>query len=205
MTPGAKTPLILAAILLLTVIGGVLYLSVDSVAPDGDPQTSSPTVASADSSRESFVDTPPPPRPAPAPPPISTLPKQERPGAEARRIIAEIRSGARAADLDAVFREANGFRDSGQETDAHLLYFYAAKNGHPDAMFILGAAYDPLHFAAASNAMDEPIPDQAHKWYRLAAGAGVEAADARLDALRSWVARAAANGDRDARQLLERW
>ena len=104
-----------------------------------------------------------------------------------------------------VFAEADGFQDNGEGTDAHLLYFYAAQNGHPGAMFALATAYDPLHFKPGSSAMDDPTPDQAYKWYREAADAGNPDAVRRLDDLKRWVVTSAEKGDRDAQHLLERW
>ena len=207
MNSGSKTPLIIAVVVM---VGGALayFLMANSEKPltsssdtsliqtpasdpRGHPQTGEPTT--------------PPMRPLPTPPPVSTLPKPERPGAKAREIIAKLRSGEREINLDEIFGKAVHFQQNDAGTDAHLLYFYAAKNGHPGSMFALAAAYDPLHFKAGQNAMDEPTPDQAHKWYDKALESGNEEARKRLSALKRWVADTAAKGDRDAQQLLERW
>ena len=209
MHSSIKIPLILIVAVLLA--GIAIYLTLESgglstETPAGAKQKHPPTSSTpAIPPQTSFTDAPPPSRSAPIPPPISSLPKQERPGAEARRIISQIRSGAREADMRQVFAEANGFQENGKGTDAHLLYFDAAQNGHPGAMFALATAYDPQHFQPGNSAMDDPTPDQAHKWYRQAAGAGNPEAVRRLEDLKRWVTASAEKGDRDAQQLLERW
>lgn len=209
MHSSIKIPLILIVAVLLASIA--VYLALESggpsteTGPDTKPKHPPTSSMPATPPQTSFTDAPPPSRPDPVPPPISSLPKQERPGAKARRIISQIRSGAREADIRQVFVEADGFQENGEGTDAHLLYFYAAQNGHPGAMFALATAYDPLHFQTGNSAMDDPTPDQAYKWYRQAAGAGNPEAVRRLEDLKRWVAASAEKGDRDAQQLLERW
>ena len=101
MNSRANAPLILAAVVLLGGVGAFLYLTskpdapTAAVAPDAASTTAAPTASPTDADAEALLDAPPPPRPTPAPPPLSLLPKQERPGAQARGMIAAMRSGAR--------------------------------------------------------------------------------------------------------------
>jgi TPR repeat protein len=89
--------------------------------------------------------------------------------------------------------------------DAHLLYFFAARQGHRDAALALASLYDPVIFDPAASALEQPDPVQAHKWYLRAADAGDTTAQERLDALRLWLEEAARDGDQGARLLLMRW
>ena len=209
MNSGSKTPLIIAVAIVM-VGGAVAYFLMSNSEKPLTPSSDKPSIQTPLDPRglpqtgESAT-LPPPVRPVPTPPPVSTLPKPQRPGAKAREIIAELRSGERKIDLSEIFRQATHFQQNGAGTDAHLLYFFAARNGHPGSMFALAGTYDPLYFQSGQNAMDEPTPDQAHKWYGKALEAGNEEARKRLSALKRWVADAAAQGDRDAQQLLERW
>jgi TPR repeat protein len=110
-----------------------------------------------------------------------------------------------SVDLDEAFNQARSFSDSGKLTDAHLLYFYAAREGHPASATQLAQMYDPTRYSSATSIMDEPDPGQAYKWYRRAADAGDRTAQQMLTELRRWVEQAAKGGDVEAEQLLLGW
>jgi TPR repeat protein len=139
------------------------------------------------------------------PPAAEPVPEPLAEGAEARSTIAELRAQPDGPDLDAAFSRAWRLQQQGRLVDAHLLYFFAAREGSVPAAVALAAMYDPVDFNPASNALDQPDATQAHKWYRRAADAGDVTAKARLEALRRWVEAAAEAGDIEARALLMRW
>ena len=129
----------------------------------------------------------------------------EKPGDRARAIIAQIKQTRDAASLEEAFGKAEGFLDSGRLTDAHLLLFYGARQGHPASARLLGGMYDPITHSSTTSIMDEPDAAQAYKWYAQAAQSGDRTADIRLEALKVWVERAANDGNDEAKLLLERW
>ncbi len=143
----------------------------------------------------------------PASPPVSgsTGAGADRPGDEARALIASMRAASAEEDLDTVFRKAGEAMKSARLADAHLLYFFAARRGHAPAAFMLGGIYDPLHFDRERSLLGKPDPLQALKWYRVAAGQGDGEAEARLRALESWVDARARAGDAEAERLRLSW
>ena len=134
-----------------------------------------------------------------------TRPVEVNPGDHARAIIAHLKEEGSQPDLDELFERAEQFGSEGQLTDAHLLLFYAARSGHMASARELGAMYDPVHHSSKTSIMDEPDYTQALKWYKQAAEAGDPEANARLEQLKLWMERAAAEGDEDAKRLLLQW
>ena len=61
----------------------------------------------------------------------------------------------------AVAERARGFQQDAQLADAHLLYFFAAREGHAPSALRLGSGFDPLYFVATESLMDGPDPVQA--------------------------------------------
>lgn len=110
-----------------------------------------------------------------------------------------------SAELDSAFERAEAFRESGQLADAQLLYFYAARDGHPRAAFEYAAMNDPNHHSPETSLLPEPDAFQAYRWYTAALEGGVGEAQSRLDALREWAVTAAADGDEEADRLLLQW
>nr|VFJ49682.1 MAG: hypothetical protein BECKFM1743A_GA0114220_100753 [Candidatus Kentron sp. FM]VFJ69350.1 MAG: hypothetical protein BECKFM1743C_GA0114222_105192 [Candidatus Kentron sp. FM]VFK18683.1 MAG: hypothetical protein BECKFM1743B_GA0114221_105662 [Candidatus Kentron sp. FM] len=126
-------------------------------------------------------------------------------GVQAREMIEKIRDQGENADLKAVFNRAQQFRDEGMLVDAHLMYFFAAKQGHAESALVLGTMYDPEYALEVSSVIEEPDRVQAHKWYLRAAEGGSETAQQRLEYLRKQVERAAAKGDSEAGRLVLQW
>jgi len=129
----------------------------------------------------------------------------DRPGEEARALIATMRAPGAEEDLDTVFRKADESLKLGRIADAHLLYFFAARRGHAPAAFVLAGIYDPLHFDKDRSLLGKPDPVQALKWYRVAAEQGDGEARARLKSLESWVDARARAGDAEAERLRLSW
>jgi TPR repeat protein len=129
----------------------------------------------------------------------------DRPGEEARALIATMRAPNADEDLDTVFRKAGEFLKWGRMADAHLLYFFAARRGHAPAAFVLAGLYDPVRFDKGRSLLGRPDPVQALKWYRVAADQGEGEAQTRLRALESWVDAKARAGDAEALRLRLSW
>lgn len=126
-------------------------------------------------------------------------------GASARKLIADLRSGAQSLEQAEMVRQATAYQQAGRLTDAYLLLFYAARQGNGEAAFALASLHDPNHFIPGSSLLDSPDSQQAHKWYSLAASQKVPEAEQRLQALRSTLEKQAATGDPASRRLLLNW
>ncbi|VAX06175.1 hypothetical protein MNBD_GAMMA26-951 [hydrothermal vent metagenome] len=147
--------------------------------------------------------------PSPAQPasvPVKAATKQHvAAGTEAREIIARLRANKADVNYDQVFTRAEQFKAETKLTDAHLLYYYAARNDHAAAAMVLATMYDPDYHSELTSIMDKPDLSQAYKWYQRAAKAGNVMAKAHLNDLRIRVELAATDGNDEAKQLLLRW
>jgi len=124
------------------------------------------------------------------------------PGMRARQYIEQLRSVGKPYPLSQVFDKAQDFRHDGSLADAHLLFFFAAREDHLPSMMTMGEMSDPMHFRAEDTLLDQADAIQAWKWYQKAAELGHPQARQRLDELSQWARDAAAGGDSGARQLL---
>ena len=146
--------------------------------------------------------------PADDPAPIESEPSVEavddRPGAEARALIAEMRAGG-DIQLDDVFAAAQRAQADGERADAYLLYFFAAREGHAASALTLGTQADPAQHNPQDSVFDAPDIVQAHKWYQAAAQNGDAQGRERLADLRQRVEQLAADGDPQARRISLIW
>jgi len=124
------------------------------------------------------------------------------PGMRARQYIEQLRSAGKPYPLSQVFDKAQNFRHDGSLADAHLLFFFAAREDHLPSMMTMGEMSDPMRFRAEDTLLDQADAIQAWKWYQKAAELGHPQARQRLDELSQWARDAAAGGDSGARQLL---
>ena len=120
----------------------------------------------------------------------------------ARQYIAKLRSAGKPYPLSEVFEKAQQYHREGSLADAHLLYFFAAREDHLIAMITMGEMSDPVLFRAEDSLLDEADAIQAYKWYSKAAELGQPFASRRLDDLGRWANEAAAKGNAEAHQLL---
>jgi len=136
--------------------------------------------------------------------PAPAAPVDDRPGARARALIAEMRA---AGDIrtDEVFAAAEQAQGAGQLADAYLLYFFAAREGHAGAALTLGGQADPATFDPATSVFEAADLNQAHKWYQLAAQNGDAEGKERLADLRQRVEQMAASGDPQAQRISLLW
>ena len=124
------------------------------------------------------------------------------PGMRAREYIEQIRAAGKPYPLAQVHDKAQDFQHEGSLADAHLLYFFAARENHLPAMMVMAQLSDPVMFQAENSLLDQADAIQAFKWYSKAAELGQPAAAESIGKLRQWARDAAATGDPEARQLL---
>jgi len=124
------------------------------------------------------------------------------PGMRARQYIEQMRAAGKPYPLSQAYEKAQQFRTEGSLADAHLLFFFAARENHLPAIMMMGEMSDPIRFRAQDSLLDQADAIQAYKWYNKAAQLGQPSATERLDELGRWASEAAANGNSEARQLL---
>jgi len=134
----------------------------------------------------------------------ATAPVDDRPGARARALIAEMRAGGDMR-LDEVFAAAEQAQGAGQLAGAYPLYFFAAREGHPGAALALGRQADPATYDPANSVFEAADLNQAHKWYQLAAQNGDSEGKERLADLRRRIENMAASGDPQAQRISLLW
>lgn len=185
---------LILAVVVITLIGVWL---VPGEAPDEAPVTTERTPApSLLAEDEDAVAT--------APPAAAVEEVDDRPGARARSLIAQLRAGD-SPDLERAFAAARQAQAEGDLADAYLLYFFAAREGHAQAALTLGTQADPASRDPADSVFEDADLNQAHKWYRLAAQHGSGEAQDRLADLRSRIEQLAADGDPSAQRISLLW
>ena len=124
------------------------------------------------------------------------------PGMRARQYVEQLRSNGKPYPLELVYVKALSFQQEGSLADAHLLFFFAAREEHLPAMMIMGEMSDPTRFRAENSLLDNADVIQAYKWYQKAAERGHQPASERVVSLRQWAIDEAEAGNSYARQLL---
>lgn len=141
----------------------------------------------------------------PLPPPPGGVATITNGGDAARAFIYELQAGGAQPDADVVFAEAERMQGEGDQEDAYLLYRFAARHGQAQAAMALGTGADPAFHNTVTSYLPEPDPGQAYKWYGMAAAAGNDEAQQRLQDLQLRVQQEAAAGDGQAQRLLLQW
>ena len=124
------------------------------------------------------------------------------PGMRARQFVKQLRSEGRPYPLGVIYEKAQRFRQDGSLADAHLLFFFAAREDHLPAMMVMGEMSDPTLFRAENSLLDDADVIQAYKWYQKAAEKGYQPASERVVGLHQWALDEAESGNSYARQLL---
>ena len=124
------------------------------------------------------------------------------PGMRARQYVDQLRSNGKPYPLELVYVKAQSFQQEGSLADAHLLFFFAAREEHLPAMMVMGEMSDPTRFRAEDSLLDNADVIQAYKWYQKAAERGYKPASERVVSLRQWALDEAEAGNSNARQLL---
>ena len=131
-------------------------------------------------------------------------PLDNSPGAKARRMIAEMRSGGELS-IEDIYAAAEDAQARGELSDAYLLYFFAAREGHAPAALTLAHQSDPAGFRPDASLFERPDLSQAHKWYLIAAEGGSAEARTALIALRKRIEKMADGGDPEAQRITLQW
>lgn len=124
------------------------------------------------------------------------------PGMRARDYVEQLRTVGKPYPLEDVFGKAGQYLQEGSLADAHLLYFFAAREDYLPAIMIMAEMSDPMRFRAEDSLLDQADVIQAYKWYQKAAGMGHQPAMERVSSLRQWAQVEAEAGNTQARQLL---
>ncbi len=124
------------------------------------------------------------------------------PGLRARGLIEQLRAKGQPFPLDMIFEKASEYQDEGSLADAHLLFFFSAREGHVVSMMTMAEMSDPTRFRAEDSLLDHPDALQSYQWYQKVAALGEPAADNRIRVLREWAIQESEQGDPYARQLL---
>ena len=124
------------------------------------------------------------------------------PGMRAREYIKDLREQGKPYPFAKIYEKAQKYMQEGSLADAHLLYFFAAREDHVPSIMKLAEMSDPTLFRAEDALMDDADVIQAYKWYRKAADMGHQPASERVDGLHQWASNAAEDGNQHARQLL---
>lgn len=124
------------------------------------------------------------------------------PGMRARQYIEQLRAAGGPYPLQEIHAKALSYSSEGSLADAHLLYFFAAREDHLPSILMMAEMSDPTRFRAQDSLLDYADVIQAYKWYQRAADLGDETSLARVEELQTWARDAAGDGDPQARQLL---
>ena len=124
------------------------------------------------------------------------------PGMRARQYIAQIREKEQPYPLVNVFEKGSGYQEEGSLADAHLMYFFSAREGYLPAIMKMGELSDPVFFRPEDSLLDQADVIQAYKWYKKAAVLGHSPAIERVEKLQVWAITEAKVGNPAARQLL---
>jgi len=193
---------------LMALVAVITAIAIWLVPVDKQPSTPSlPSMTSAPESTETLA-LPPATETAEEltlPPPPGGIATVMNGGDRARAFIYELQTDGTGTDADVVFAEAERMQADDNLEDAYLLYRFAARNGQAQAALTLGTQADPAFHATAGGYLPEPDTAQAYKWYSMAAAAGNEEAEQRLQDLHKRVQQDAASGDEQARRLLLQW
>lgn len=124
------------------------------------------------------------------------------PGMRARQYIEQVRANGKPYPLAQAVEKAQEYLREGSLADAHLLFFFAAREEHLPAVMQMAEMSDPTLFRAEDSLLDHADVIQAYKWYQKAATLGQQEAVARLENLQQWASDEAEAGNPRARQLL---
>jgi hypothetical protein len=86
---------------------------------------------------------------------------------------------------------------------AFILLEYAAETGHSEAALIVARYFDPTSTEDSGTIIKDPAA--AYEWYQVALSGGQPEAQNHLSDLRQWLQKEAAQGSREAREVLKNW
>lgn len=121
---------------------------------------------------------------------------------DARELIRSVREKNRPYPLDELYDRALSERADNNMENAHLLFFFCAREGHLPSILMMGEMADPLLFNADNSLLDQADAIQAYKWYKIAIERNSAIAQIKMDALQQWAESEANTGNQTAQQLL---
>ena len=124
------------------------------------------------------------------------------PGMGARKAIQAARKTGKPYALVEIFNQAKIYQEEGSLADAHLLFFFSAREGHLDSIMQMALMSDPTQFRADISLLDQADPVQSFKWYQKAALSGYQPAIDSIKNLRQWALDESKAGNPLARQSL---
>ena len=124
------------------------------------------------------------------------------PGMRARQYIDQLRLEGAPYPFPEILAKADQYQLQGSLADAHLLYFFGAREGNLPAIMKMGEMSDPNLFLAQDSLLDHADAIQAYKWYRKAALMGHQPAADRVINLHQWAQIESRLGNTTAQQLL---
>jgi len=120
----------------------------------------------------------------------------------ARELIRLAREKNRPYPLESLYQHALAERADNDMENAHLLFFFCAREGHLASILMMGEMADPILFNANNSLLDQADPIQAYKWYRIAIARVNVEAQQKMDILKQWAETEANLGNKTAQQLL---
>ena len=212
---GRKVRKILITLVIIGLVALVLFLYRDlkrrrdstpqtAVSPTGSPTVLSPEALPSKPSSKvppgplpRMANLPPKPKPTPPPPP-PTYPPDAPVLERVRKALGEGIDPAEALTL------AKSLPESPERADAgFLLLEYAADSGNAEAALAVASYYDPAYEGPSGSIHKNP--ETAYEWYQEALDGGEKLAENHLAELRRWLEEQAAQGSRDALELLKNW
>ncbi|MCP4486512.1 MAG: hypothetical protein GY820_04215 [Gammaproteobacteria bacterium] len=124
------------------------------------------------------------------------------PGMRARQLIEQVRSEEVPYPFESIFNKAVEYQQEGSLADAHLLFFFCAREGFLPAMMKMAELSDPTLFRADDSLLDQADAIQAYKWYQKLAAQGQPGVDGRIQNLQNWAIQEVEAGNPYAHQSL---
>ena len=145
------------------------------------------------------------PRMANQPPP-KKVPKPGTPPYSADApLLEQVREALRGGiSPDVAVALAKSLPNKPEKGDAvFILLEYAAEAGNAEAALEVGRYFDPTFKGESGTILKDPY--SAYEWYQLAFSKGRQEAQNHLSNLRQWVEKQAAQGSKQAQELLNNW
>lgn len=133
---------------------------------------------------------------------VAPTPTLAPPAPGARELIRLAREKQRPYPLDDLYKHALAERADKDMENAHLLFFFCAREGHLPSILMMGEMSDPLLFKEDKSLLDQADPIQAYKWYRIAIERHSVEAGEKMNSLQKWAETEASVGNKIAQQLL---
>ena len=139
------------------------------------------------------------PSPQKVPKPVTPLYSSDAPLLEqVRKALSE------GINPDGAVALAKSLPNKPEKADAaFILLEYAAEAGNAEAALEVGRYFDPTFKGESGTIIKDPY--SAYEWYQLAFSKGRQEAQNHLSDLRQWVEKQAAQGSKQARELLNSW